>query len=64
MNLHEIIALCLYITCFVGSYYALSVIQFEKICYRQPVKIQILVLFLSMALSYLVSNFLLNFIKI
>lgn len=57
----SIISLCVYILCFVGSFYSLSSIKFELFCnVRQPMKVQMLLLFLSLGLAYCSAQFLLQ----
>ncbi len=50
-----------YICCFMASFWALSGVKFELFCnVRKPGKVQMLLLLLSLALGYLVAQFLLN----
>lgn len=50
-----------YIGCFMASFWALSSVKFELFCnVRKPGKVQMLLLLLSLALGYLVAQFLLN----
>lgn len=50
-----------YLVCFVASLYALSGVQFDKFIYvRQPIKAQVLLLLLAMALAYLCGTLILE----
>lgn len=57
---YSILQISLHLVCFAFSFYALSGIQFEKICdVRKPAKVQLLLVFLSFGLGYLAAQFIL-----
>ena len=48
-----------HLLCAAASFYALSAIKFERFCdVRKPMKVQFLLLLVSLALGYLVAQFL------
>lgn len=58
--LYNLVNVTVHILCFIVSFYALSCFRFDQFCdVRKPVKVQLLLLLLSMALAYLVAQFLL-----
>lgn len=53
----SIIQLLVFAVCFALSFYAISSIQFEKICnVKQPAKVTLLMFLLSLVLGYLSSQ--------
>ncbi|MCI9312394.1 MAG: DUF1146 domain-containing protein [Erysipelotrichaceae bacterium] len=59
--LYAPLQLIIHLLCFAASFYALSAVRFERFCdVRKPVKIQVLLLLLSMGLGYLAAQLLLN----
>lgn len=59
--MYYLIRLVVYLSSFIMSFWALSNIQFEKFTnVSKPGKTQMLLLLLSMALAYLVGQFLLS----
>ena len=56
-----IITFTVYFVCFIMSFYALSSVKFELFCdVKKPGKVQLLLLLTSLALAYLVGQFVLN----
>lgn len=55
-----ILNISIHLLCFIASFWALSSLRFERFCdVRKPAKVQCLLLLLSLALGYLVAQFLL-----
>ena len=53
----SVIQYFVFFACFGLSFYAISSIQFEKVCsVKNPKKVQILMLLLSLALAYITSQ--------
>ena len=53
----SVIQYFVFFACFVLSFYAISSIQFEKVCsVKNPKKVQILMFLLSLALAYITSQ--------
>ena len=53
----SVIQYFVFFACFGLSYYAISSIQFEKVCsVKNPKKVQILMFLLSLALAYITSQ--------
>lgn len=51
---NSVIEIALFIVCFVLSFYAISSVQFEKICrVRQPSKVTLLMFLCSLALAWM-----------
>ncbi len=62
MNIEEITRIVLHIGCFILAFYGLSGLDFSKIMLNRPnrgVKGQTLLILLSMAIGYLVAQFML-----
>lgn len=58
---YAILQIGIHLFCIMLSFFALSSIRFELFCdVRQPMKVQTLLMLLSMALGYLVAQLLLN----
>lgn len=58
---YAIVKLAVYLLCFLVSLFALSGVRFERfVNVRQPMKAQVLLLVLAMALAYLCGSFLLE----
>lgn len=57
--LYKVVNICVHLLSFVACFYALSSIHFDRLCdVRKPVKVQLLLLLLSIGLAYLVAQFL------
>ena len=55
-----LLTMMIYFGCFILSFYALSCLKFEQFCHvRKPMKVQMLLLLLSIGLGYIVAQFLL-----
>ncbi len=60
---YKILSIVVYLFSFTLAFLGLSSVQFEKFCnVKKPVQVQILLFALSMALGYLISQFLMQFI--
>ncbi|MEG1066186.1 MAG: DUF1146 domain-containing protein [Erysipelotrichaceae bacterium] len=59
--LYNIVTVVIYISCFGISLYALEAVRFEKLCkVNNPTKVTILLFLFSMALGYLIAEFILG----
>lgn len=60
---YKILSIVVYLFSFTLAFLGLSSVQFEKFCnVKKPVQVQILLFALSMALGYLISQFLMQLI--
>lgn len=58
---YSIVNIVVYLLCFIASFWGISSIKFENICYvDKPGKVQLLMFLLAMGLAYLVGTFLLK----